>query len=334
MANVITLNNLNYTYDGQISTEIFYKPSVATPDFLRVFRVMEGIPFKRQLQLANNLSKIVKTDPGCSPTSSGTVDLPNRTLEVCDLFFRVEQCFDVFEDKWLTEELPFGVTRPELGRFIETMVQTLIVDALRRDNFRIFSFSDTDAVSADYSQCDGLFKRLIDGEATYEVKKVNDITTLNTTLATSAVGYLQNLYNQAPIILKQLLPSQKRFLVTGNFYENLWNTWDGNQLTLGSLGLTLNGETFRFRGIEVVPIYAWDADLQDVANPFASIFNTVAIYTEVQNHVVGLGRAADLRGVKQWYENKDRKVYWEGAYKMGYNYVHGDLTAISYGIVS
>jgi hypothetical protein len=34
-----------------------------------------------------------------------------------------------------------------------------------------------------------------------------------------------------------------------------------------------------YRGIEVVPIYAWDADLADAANPFNGVMNTAILYT-------------------------------------------------------
>ncbi len=336
MANVFTLDNLNYTYPGQISSEIFYKPSVMTPDFLKLFSVQTGINYKRQLQLATPLAKIVKADPGCGTiTTAGTVDNPNRTLEVCDLFFRVEQCFDTFSEKWLVEELPSGIDKATLGSFIENMIQKLIVDSLRRDNFRIFSFGDANDADTDYNQCDGLWRRLIDGEATYEVDKVDAITVLNQTAGTRALDYLQNLYNGANVILKQIPKDEKIFAVTGNFYENLLTTWESTELKEGRLGLQQNQDgNFLFRGIEVLPIYSWDADLADTANPFNAVFDTGVIYTQKENHVVGVQKASDLGNMRQFYWDIDRKVYFEGTYKMGYNYTHGDLTAISYGVLA
>lgn len=334
MADLI-LENFNYDYDGQISEEIFYKPSIDTPDF-SLFRILPGVNFKRQLTLAPNLAKIVKSDTGCAIDSNGQVVLNNRTLEVCEFAFRLDQCYDQFRDNWLVEKLPEGISKPELGQFILNIATTLIVDALRRDNFRIFSFGDANAGSDDYNQCDGLWRRLIDGEAGYGVTKVNDITTLNQTDGTRALDYLRNLYEQSPIILKQLQPNQKVFAVTGNVYENLMTTYEDKSLDGGGLTTRVEDGVTRlsFRGVDVLPIYAWDSALVDPDNPFNGVFDTGIIYTERQNHVIGVQRASDLGQVEQWYEKKDRKVYFQGTYKMGYNYVHDDLTSISYGVLS
>jgi len=335
MANLIT-DNFDYTYDGQISEEIFYAPSIQTPEITQLFRVLTGVNYKRQLTLTNSLSKIVKADAGCNVSSSGSFVLDNRTLEVCDMYFRVEQCFSEFSANWLVEKLPEGMNKAELGSFITTIAETEVLDALRRDNFRILSFGDTDAGSADYSQCDGLWKRLIAGEATYDVEKIDAITVLNQTDGTRALDYLRNIYNGSKTVLKQVPANQKIILVTGNVYENLMTTYEDKALDGG--GLTARVEEgvtqLMFRGIDVSPVYAWDSALTDVDNPFAATFDTAILYTEKNNHVVGLQQANNLQQVQQWYEKKDRLVYWDGSYKMGYNFVHGDLTSISYGVLA
>jgi hypothetical protein len=79
---------------------------------------------------------------------------------------------------------------------------------------------DEDDADADYNQCDGLWRKLIDGEALYDVKKVEGIATLNQTDGTRAIDYFERLYTEAEIVLKQVPVNEKKLFVTGNVFEN------------------------------------------------------------------------------------------------------------------
>ena len=333
MANLINNISFDYEYPGQIAEELFIQPTVQAPDFLRVFSVISGINSKRQLTLPQALSKIVKAQDGCEIPEGQSASIIGRTLEVCPTTFRLQQCYDTFKDTWLEEWLGQGLDEFEIGQRIITVMSQLITDALARDWFRIFSFADTDAVSDDYNQCDGLFRRLIDGAAAYEVKKMPDITALNQTAGTRALDYIRVALDGAEIVLKQMPNAQKILLCTGNLYENLMQTYEDKAADGGGLLVRVeNGvQTLSVRGIELQPIYAWDDALADADNPFFGVFNTALIYTQRDNHKVGVQRAADLGRFTQWYEKKDRKIYFDGAAKLGYQYVHGGLTTLTLG---
>ena len=117
-------------------------------------------------------------------------------------------------------------------------------------------------------------------------------------------------------------------------FENYLKNLESTTNTDAGYMLVTNGiPTPYYRGIEVVPIYAWDNDLADAANPFNGVMNTAILYTTPANHIIGVDRSSNLGNVSSWYEKKDRLMYFEGAYKMGYNYLLGDLQAISYGTV-
>lgn len=337
MADIVTVN-FDYTYNGKESTDLIFCPSVQVPALQQLFTIRTGIKCKEQIALTGYLSKIVKAYSTCDRTLTGTgIDWENQTLEVAELEFWIEQCKDTFECTILGELLPDGVQSFELGSTIRGWITNLIKDALARDNFRIISFGDTTSVSTDYNQLDGLWAKLIAGETGYCVTKVDSIGT-GALAAGAALTYLRNLYQgtataTVPIQLKQVENNMKYFAVTGSIYENLLTSYESN--TTGSdaqFGMLQKGPQgfLQFRGIDIYPIYAWDEALLDTANPLFGTVSHLILYTTKMNHVVGMARASDQGAVSQWYEKKDRKYYFEGNYKMGYNYICCDLQAISY----
>ena len=81
-----------------------------------------------------------------------------------------------------------------------------------------------------------------------------------------------------------------------------------------------------YRGVEIVPIYAWDDYLVSSgnANPHR------ILYTSVDNHVIGVEKANDVNKLDVWFSKDDNVMKYEGRYKIGYNYVHGDLSVVAY----
>jgi hypothetical protein len=88
--------------------------------------------------------------------------------------------------------------------------------------------------------------------------------------------------------------------------------------------------TLNYRGISIMPIYAWDDALNKPGNPLFGTVEHLILYTTKINHAVGMDVAADAEKISGWYERKDRKYYVEGFYRMGYNYIHCDLQTIGY----
>lgn len=334
MANVLS-TDINYTYTGIQSSELFYAPSVQVPSITSLFKVMTGVRSKMQLTVPNSLSKIVKSLTNCTLTASGTTTISNRTLTTCDMYFHVPQCWDAFRDTYLEEQMPTGLDEMELGAYILGIIQTLLADAISRDVFRIASFGDTGDADANWNQCDGLWTKLIDGVAAYEITKVNSITTLNQTSATRALDYLQNLFVGAEIVLKQMPKNMKAFYVTGNVYENLVLTYANFATNGGFTNLFRDGEgKLYYAGIEIIELYGWDSALEDATCPLYGVVNTLIMYSAKDNNVIGVGSVADMDAVRQYYSNEDDNVHFKGKFNFGYQYVHGSLTAVSYGLVS
>ena len=333
MANNTVLTNFDYTYDGILATDVLYKPAVMNPDTMSLFRVRPGIKSKLQLHMINPLGKIVKGDQGCGTKSvtGDAVSLTNRTLEVCTMETYLEQCADVFEGTVYESALRSGVDINDLtGTGIQTIIQNIVLQSLQREVFRIFSFGDTTSPAGDpayYGMCDGLWSRLFAGEASYAVTKVDTIA--SHTPAT-VQGYFKNLYEGAPILLKQMAPGQKGFYVTGNIYEALVSAYESTTESGGFVIRTENGvQSISYRGIPVNVFYAWDNWIasDNLGN------NSRILYTTQENHVIGIEEASNQSRTKIYFDEDDELLKVKAKFKLGYNYVHDELQAISYGNV-
>lgn len=338
MAN--TLNpNFDYTYDGVLATQLFYDPIVSHPDIRQLFTVRR-VRFKEQLPIVAALGKVLQGAQGCGTlsTTADAVNITNRTIETCPGEFYLEQCADTFEQTVLDEAQRTGESWYDmLGTPLGRAVQRVINDSAAQDVFRVFSFGDTTSPAGDpsyYGWCDGMWTRLFAGESSYAVKKVDSISTLDQSDGTRALDYLRNLHEQADIVLKQIPESRKRFFVTGNVYENLMTTYENLASTGGGLTAKIeNGVTsLMFRGIPVVPVYAWDKwiDIDNLGN------NTRIIYTTPENHVAGLldpGVGGSQVTFRQWFDPNTNYNKFFGRFHIGYNYIHDELQAISYGNV-
>lgn len=337
MANVVN-SNFSYAYDGILTQEVLVKPAVTNPDVTQLFRVIPGVKSKYQLNLTTPLGKIVQGAQQCGNTRQVTgsaVEITNRELETCGMEVYLEQCYDVFQSTILERALRSGIDESDLsGTQIGGLINGMVSEAIGREIFRIFSFGDTTSPAGDpsyYGMCDGLWTRLIAGESGYAVSKIDSISALNQTAGTRALDYLRNLFEGAPNILKQIPVGERRFFVTQNVYENLMTTYEDKTLDGGGLLQRLEGgvPTLFFRGVPVIPLIAWDAYIS--ADNLGN--NTRILYTTPQNHVIGVDNQADSSNFMIWRDMDTDVFKIRAKFRLGYNYVHDELQATSYGNV-
>lgn len=329
--------NFDYTYNGKLSTEVLFCPSINTPAISDLFVIYPQLKYKQQISILLPLEKVIKKYTSCARTFTDGIDITNTTLSLTQLEINMEWCKDDFEglvgnilaEEWLrtgTEE--FDPSGTEIQRIIDEHVQ----DAARRDTFRVFSFGDTLDADADWNQLDGMWTKLIANSGTgsaYCVRRTDDLA--GTLASGSALTALKNAYEGSAVILKQLPNEMKYFAVTGSVYENLLSSYEANtngteaQFTL----LKDGANNLTYRGIPVKAVYAWDSALADPTCPLYGRENLI-LYTTRNNHAVGVDVEADQEKISGWYERKDRKYYIEGFQRLGYNYVCCDLQTIAY----
>jgi hypothetical protein len=336
MASNVLLTDFDYVYPGQLATNVLIKPALEHPDALQLFRVLTGIRSKRVLHLVNQLGKTVKGAQLCGntrvPTGEG-VSITNRTLEVDKLELYLEQCYDVFENTVMEELLKTGVEEADLsGTVIQGIINELIATNLKSEFFRLFSFGDKDSGINDYyNSVDGLWPTLIDAATTYEVQREADITALSQTVGERTFDYLRTIHENAPILLKQVPNNQKKFYVTGKMYENLMTTYEDTDMA--AVGITARVEngvmSLMFRGIDVVPVYAWDQWIE--ADGLGN--NCRMLYTSTDNHVIGIENASDRDAYRVRLDEDLDIMKYRAKFKLGYNFVFGDFTVIKIGNV-
>lgn len=335
--------NFSYTYPGILSTEVSFKPTEDTPALSDIFTIDQGISFRKRYNLLTQLSKILKPYNGCARTFTGSQDITDTVVETKEFEVALEWCKDDFTNQlassynFLAQEwLKTGNDsfNPD-STPIASIINQLIEDAVRRDVFRRVSFGDQASASADWNTIDGLWTRLIDtsGASNYCVRRASGTSLATAALsAGEAIDVLERVYDQSANILKQVPNSKKKFFVTGSIYDNYYNSLVGTgAVTEAAFMNQQNGLTnLRFKGIDVIPVRYWDTLLDDSTNPLAATSKHLVLYTTKENHILGVENNADLNKIEGWYERKDRKYYFEGNMKFGYNYLHCDLQTIAY----
>lgn len=340
--------NFSYTWPGQLTTEIFYKPQITAPSLADIFTIDQGIKDRKRYNLVDKLDKILKPYGGCARSFTGSVNITDTIVQTKEFQVGLEWCKDDFTDQltgvynilaseWLkTGNRSFDPT----GTPIFSVIDRLASEALARDVFRRASFAAGNSSDDDYNQIDGLWDRLIDssGQSNYCVIRANSSVYGGTALGTgtlaagAALTALEAVYIRSAQVLKNM--PGKKFYVTRSIWDNYYNSLISGVVTGATeasfenlqKGLT----TLTYKGIPVIPIDLWDQFLTESDNPLFAVTRHLVLLTVKENHILGVENTSDLNKLEGWYERKDRKFYMEGDMKFGYNYLHCDLSTIAY----
>lgn len=310
-----------YTYPGLLPIELFRKNTIGTPKISDMFRILQGIRTDEFLVLVGNLEKILKATTGCNPTYSTSGTFSDRKITVGKFEANLSWCKSDFiaTASALTASEDFvknGLDGYNASALVRDVWISEMIDAIRRDIWRILLFGNTASGSADYNVIDGLFVKMYNAFASYCVKRIgNDLpnTTAAVLGADVALNALKACHTGAHPTLKQLNITEKVFWVTGSMYENLLASYEsktpgaiqmqfdiqvgkgagalGGSFTSGeSLGMPGTGsgagdpQSFHvpvlyYRGIPVIPLYIADNYLADSNNPWFGSLANFAIYT-------------------------------------------------------
>lgn len=325
--------NFDFVYPGKYSMDEIYHPSIQTPDISQLFTIRNGIKSGMQIPVVGVLSDIVKAYVACGDAPTGTAPITNCKIETYEMKVHFQQCKDDFEAHFLEDWLDDGLDGRELSAKLRSVINGLVLDAMRRDNFRILSFADRTSLSTAYNQMDGLWTWIKANTTAYCVPQIDNIP-VGALAGGAALTYLRNLYNGAAIVLKQLPNAQKGFFVTGSVFENLLASYESN--TTGSedqFGLLQRGPAgnLMFRGIPVIPYYAWDAALQDANNPHSGVGSQhLILYTTPAAHIAGMARQSDMGQVRGYFWEANETYNLKAQYKMGYQSCLCELSAASW----
>jgi hypothetical protein len=337
MATILT-TNFDYTYDGKLITEVMYKPVQNTPALGDLFTILTGAKYKFQIPLLTPLDKVTTKAEGCERTFSGVKQITNTTLSLVPLEINAEFCKTDFEgagnilaEEWLRQGIDeFNIDGTQLQRIINM----LLTDAQRLDAFRFALFGDANDANADWNAFTGMIPSLVAGLAeggeleSYCVQGQSG--QFSGALGTNeALDALRNAWGRATQILKS--QPDLRFYVTGQVFDNLLASYTALGNTEIQMTYLQNGvPSMRFYGIPVIAVRYADTLLADSDNPLFGTMENFVILTTKANHFLGTDRPQDIENIAGWYERKDRKFYFEGYWRMGYQRKFCDLDVLIY----
>jgi len=333
-----------YTFPGNLPTEIFTKPSIGTPALSDMFSIRQGIRTDEYLILQGQLDKILGSSQGCEPTYTTSGTFTDRKITVGKFGAYLQWCKEDFistasiltnDPTWVAD----GLDGYDASAKIRKVWMDEMIDALRRDYFRIALFANDTVASTFWNQIEGLFVKLHDANASYCVKRVGNSlgNNHNTNLtADEALDALRRTHQDAAIILKSIMPNDKVFWVTGAIYENLLTSYESKTAGTSELQFAylVDGvASLKFRGVEVRPLYQADATLSsDTTCPWYDNMRNFIIYTpkassKFSNLVLGVENASDLNNIKMFFDEKDDITYAKHEARLGVQFIHCDLTA-------
>jgi hypothetical protein len=342
MATALT-TDFNYTYDGIITTELYFKPILNdSPSFSDMAIIDPGISFKKTYNVVPGLNKILKPYVGCARTYNGTVAIGNVTLETKEFELNLEWCKDDFTQQLSSrynllaqEWLKTGINSFDpSGTPVARVIDQVIMEGLKRDIARRIFFGDQDSSSADWNTINGMWPRLIDtsGGSNYCVRRAGSALGIGTISDANAFAALKAAWDSSSNLLKTN-KNKLRYYVTGSVYDGYIGSLQGIGTGLSELAYTATVDgvkTVTYNGIPVIPVRLWDEFLADSTNPLYATTRHLVLLTMKENHIIGVENSADLNKVEGWYERKDRKYYFEGDMKFGYQYLHCELSTIVY----
>jgi hypothetical protein len=337
--------NFNYTWNGIITTDLFFKPVLGVPALADLLTVDLGASDKKRYNLIVPIDKLLQPYTGCGGTPAGNRQLiTNTTIQLKPFQMYESWCKDDFTGQlsgtynFLAQEwLKTGnASFDPAGTPINTIIMDALKYGLQKDVYRRVYFASDGSSDTDYNQIDGFWTRNIEssGASNYCVYRYGSALGTGTLSANTASTYFQGIYENSNLLLKEhgIDKNKVMFKVTRSIWENYYATLVGvGAVTEQAYSDYRSGaKTLEFRGIPVVPINMWDSMLAESDNPlFATTRHLIAL-TMKENHILGVENNADLEKIESWFEMKDQKRYYRSNMVFGYQYLHCDLTSISY----
>jgi len=326
MANV-AMDNIAATYSGANFNELFLEPIFRDSDLMQ-FRVIPNVKYKMNLYTADALSCIVKKYTTCGGDESGEFNVNDKVITAGRMRVAVSQCQDAFFGTYLEESFRNGINvfNLEGTALMDTILQN-VRNGIANDVVKIAWWGDVDTTvgkASCYNQTDGWWT-LLKADATVNGNKVT-IANSGAWAAGDAIVALRAMWTAAPSALQGVETRDKGIYCSRLMYddyltslEDLGNAEGFSQLVDGSMKVY-------FRGVEVIPMYGWDAAIADLG----ITDDVCACYVAKQNLAVGTDTNDPEGEMKMFYDDLTEKVYVRAYFKLGVQFLHDSLVQIGY----
>ena len=344
-------NGIDITYEGTYATKMLLEPIFHSDDIMANYTVYPNVKFKQNILTAGSLSKIVRSNTGCSNSdNSGTglttsFEIGDKQIEVANCSVKMSQCWDTFYNEFIVESYQAGINMPDLtGTELAKVIADRVTKGLMSDVVRVMWGGDTASSDVTYSWRDGLFKLYNAGSVTPVTQAVSSGTGQTavggTLVQDDVMDLLAKLFDSADAKLQQLPASEKKIFVTPNIY----NTYYGALTLVAQTGAVDYGHSeaqsgvnygrLRYRGIEIIPIYEFDTILTDLDPAILQNggveYKNVAVYTAKANIMIGSDVTDPEAQFKMFYDNVSDNMYIRSYFKMGYQYGFNSLVNVGF----
>lgn len=319
--------------------------------FTIVPNVMTGL----KIPVIYPMGKIGKPSRGCEPendTAATTLNEKKWALKEWD--FRVPQCYTDYIAALYAFGFKPNSEKPDLlGTALADLLTQLFSNAGDEMIKRFVWFGDTQAKNAGssgiikdgvetkyYTLLDGIWKQI--ATMTTEAKGIKKVEIAangqasfdeQTNAEVDAYQILQDVIVSAPMALRAVSADRRIVRVTDKFMQKLKIQLLKEQIaTESQFQIREDGiETLRLLGhmIETEPF--WDKVIEeDLNNGTKWEAPYRVLYTTKDNLLIGLPEGGAMNDLNVWYDQKDRKVYFEGMGELDTKAVRSEL--ISYAM--
>lgn len=361
MAN-IALDGLGANYQGQYASKILLEPMFRSDDIMSNYTVYPNVKYKQNIMLAPKLTGITALNTGCSSTNTcdpAGFTIAPKVITVENVSVKQVQCWDEFKDQFIVESYKSGLNMPDLtGTQLADVILSRVRSGVQSDVVRNMWAGDTALggggaagtnPTCSYRWADGLWKLLSAGGAVNGTR-LNEVTATNgaaanyntiggSITALDATQLLTSVFDTAPAELQQTPAGEKRMFVTPNIYNAYYGALTALSPTGGSVDFGhseaqsgVNYPRLRFRGVEIVCMYEWDAAFaQNTASPLFVMPNMTGagvaknakngcIYAAKDNLMIGSNVTDPDNQLKMFYDEVSDNMYVRANFTMGFQY--------------
>lgn len=330
-------------YNGNQTADLILKPLFQNPLLNALFTVREDIQYREPLNVVGPLTGILQKYTGCAqlPTS-GNATITQRFLEPQRMQAFVQQCADVFDHTILEKAKKSGIDENDLtGTTLAKLLESLAVEGLTLDLFRLLFFGDRASANAQLNIIDGVWKKVLAGVADANPENRVSRTVIPDVLVadTARDAFRGMMTTGSANILKQAIRSGKGvILATGDLFDNYQVSLEShnnpgvdqaylneiNGMATTALGIT---EALKYRGLPVLAMRDWDTEIATIGGVNPGTHR--AILWLPGNHYLGTDKYSNFNAFDTWYSRDFDMNNLRARFRGDYNYAIGQFVAIA-----
>jgi len=317
-------------------SELIFEKAYSNPMITALHTVETGIKAKKKIGISGRMGLIGKAKAGCAFTADNTViPFTEKEWDPKDVDVPMSQCVEDLLPAFWAWGLKNGKDKGDLtGTDFEIWFTNLYAEAALEAALRIIWFSDENhdnysasppgyitntTAPAHYNILNGLWYQLFDIAATDSTRQYVITENANATYALQALAS-----NKGQTILKNLREGaddrlrddeQAVILVTRSIMDNYAETLRGKAVPESFARIEGGYRTASYDGVPVIEVPFWDRKIKNDFNDGTKWWLPHrAVYTNIDNLVVGLENEGSFEGFNAWFNPDQGEWRARGAF--------------------